>query len=69
MKSQTDKLDQLIQRIDEHKESQSALAMRVDKLESDVNLLKAKGGWWKELLAITLSIAALAASACGMIFR
>jgi uncharacterized coiled-coil DUF342 family protein len=69
MKSQTDKLDQLIQRIDEHKELQSAVVVRVEKLESEVALLKAKGGWWKELLAMGLSLVALGASACGMIFR
>ena len=69
MKNQTDKLDQLIQRIDEHKEMQSAVVARVEKLENDVALLKAKGGWWKELLAMGLSLVALGASACGMIFR
>lgn len=69
MKSQTDKLDQLIQRIDEHKEIQSSVMVRVEKLENEVALLKAKGGWWKELLAMGLSLVALGASACGMIFR
>jgi uncharacterized coiled-coil DUF342 family protein len=69
MKNQTDKLDQLIQRIDEHKEIQSSVMVRVEKLENEVALLKAKGGWWKELLAMGLSLVALGASACGMIFR
>lgn len=69
MKGQTDKLDQLIQRIDEHKELQSAVVSRVEKLENAVELLKAKGGWWKELLAIVLSLLAMGASACGMLFR
>ena len=68
-KNQTDKLDQLIQRIDEHKEIQSSVMVRVEKLENEVALLKAKGGWWKELLAMGLSLVALGASACGMIFR
>ena len=69
MKNQTDKLDQLIQRIDEHKEIQSSVMVRVETLENEVALLKAKGGWWKELLAMGLSLVALGASACGMIFR
>lgn len=69
MKSQTDKLDQLIQRIDEHKELQSAVITRVEKLENRISLLEARGGWWKELLAIVLSLLAMGASACGMIFR
>lgn len=69
MKNQNEKIDQLIKRIDEHKEMQSAIMSRVDRLEDDVALLKAKGGWWKELLAMGLSLVALGASACGMIFR
>ena len=36
MKNQTDKLDQLIQRIDEHKEIQSSVMVRVEKLENEV---------------------------------